>query len=83
MEKVLQFLNELQKNNNRIWFEDHKQEYREALEIFNSFTENLIAGIATFDPSVRNLSLKDCTYRIYRDVRFSPDKSPYKKGLTL
>lgn len=78
MEKVLQFLNELQKNNNRIWFEDHKQEYREALEIFNSFTENLIAGIATFDPSVRNLSLKDCTYRIYRDVRFSPDKSPYK-----
>ena len=78
MEKILSFLNQLQHNNNRPWFGDHKQEYREAQEIFNTFVENLIAGIASFDPSVNNLSARDCTYRIYRDVRFSSDKSPYK-----
>ncbi len=78
MEKVLNFLNQLQQNNNRPWFEENKKEYREALDIFNSFVENLIIGIASFDPSIKNLSVKDCTYRIYRDVRFSPNKSPYK-----
>lgn len=78
MEKVVNFLNNLRLNNNRPWFEEHKGEYKEALEIFNSFTEKLIAGISSFDPSVKNLTVKDCTYRIYRDVRFSTDKSPYK-----
>ncbi|PKO96825.1 MAG: TIGR02453 family protein [Bacteroidetes bacterium HGW-Bacteroidetes-7] len=78
MEKVLNFLNNLRLNNNRSWFEEHKGEYKEALEIFNSFTEKLITGIGSFDPSVKNLTVKDCTYRIYRDVRFSTDKSPYK-----
>lgn len=78
MQKVLNFLNNLKLNNNREWFEDNKQEYRESLEIFNSFTQELINGIGTFDPSIKNLTVKDCTYRIYRDVRFSHDKSPYK-----
>ena len=78
MEKVLDFLNRLRINNNRPWFEEHKSEYKAALETFNSFTEKLISGIASFDSSVKNLTIKDCTYRIYRDVRFSSDKSPYK-----
>lgn len=78
MEKILNFLNNLRLNNNREWFEDHKKEYKEALELFNEFTLKLISGISSFDPSVKNLTLKDCTYRIYRDVRFSHDKSPYK-----
>ena len=78
MEKILNFLNRLQQNNNRPWFEEHKKEYKEAQEIFNGFVEKLIMGIASFDPSVNNLSVKDCIYRIYRDVRFSSDKSPYK-----
>lgn len=78
MEKVVNFLNNLRLNNNRPWFEEHKGEYKDALEIFNLFTEKLIAGISSFDPSVKNLTVKDCTYRIYRDVRFSTDKSPYK-----
>lgn len=78
MKRIITFLNELQHNNNRPWFEEHKSQYKEAQDVFDSFTEKLISGIATFDPLVRNLSVKDCTYRIYRDVRFSKNKLPYK-----
>lgn len=78
MEKVAEFLEKLNKNNNREWFENHKNEYRAALEIFNDFVTSLIGGISLFDESIRNITVKDCTYRIYRDVRFSKNKNPYK-----
>lgn len=78
MKNIIDFLSELRVNNNREWFEANKKRYKEALGEFNAFAEQLIDGIGEFDPSVRGLALKDCTYRIYRDVRFSKDKSPYK-----
>jgi len=78
MENIIQFLNELQNNNHREWFEDHRTEYKDAQAVFNNFVEKLILGIASFDPLINNLSVKDCTYRIYRDIRFSNDKTPYK-----
>ncbi len=78
MKRVLDFLNELRLNNDREWFTANKGRYQEALAVFNAFAERLIAGIGEFDPSVRGLALKDCTYRIYRDTRFSNDKTPYK-----
>lgn len=78
MKKVIDFLTELQHNNDRNWFEANKPRYKEALEEFNGVVEELIAGIGTFDPEIKGLTVKDCTYRIYRDVRFSHDKSPYK-----
>lgn len=78
MKEVLTFLRQLQMNNNREWFHAHKDEYLAAQATFNAFAEELIERIGRFDESVRGLSLKDCTYRIYRDTRFSKDKSPYK-----
>ena len=78
MKEVIGFLEELEKNNNREWFNAHKDEYRAAQARFDDFAGQLIAGIATFDDSIKNLTVKDCTYRIYRDVRFSADKRPYK-----
>ena len=42
--------------------------------------EQAIRRIITFDPSVSHLTVKDCTYRFYRDTRFSNDKSPYNNG---
>lgn len=78
MKNVIDFLSELRKNNHKEWFEANKGWYKEALGEFNAFTETLIEGIASFDPLVAGLTLKDCTYRIYRDVRFSHDKTPYK-----
>ena len=78
MKNVLTFLRELNENNNREWFTENKSRYLEAQEEFNRFTERLIDGLASFDPSIRGLTVKECTYRIYRDTRFSPDKRPYK-----
>ncbi|MDP4278829.1 MAG: DUF2461 domain-containing protein [Bacteroidota bacterium] len=78
MKKVLTFLSQIRENNNKEWFDAHKAEYTEANSLFTSFTEKLILGIGEFDPSVRGLTTKDCLYRFYRDIRFSPNKMPYK-----
>lgn len=78
MKDIITFLRELQQNNNREWFMANKPRYT-ALQIqFNNFVDELIGEISRFDDTVTGLTAKDCTYRIYRDVRFSADKSPYK-----
>ena len=78
MKEIMSFLRQLQMNNNTEWFHAHRAEYEHAKAKFNVIAERIIAGVASFDPSVGNLELKDCTYRINRDIRFSLDKSPYK-----
>lgn len=78
MQEVIHFLQQLQQHNERSWFQAHKDEYQAAQARFNVFAEELIQRLGDQDPSVRGLSVKDCTYRIYRDIRFSKDKSPYK-----
>jgi len=78
MKKVLGFINELTENNNRDWFNANKTRYQEALEIFRGFAGELLTGISIFDPTVGNLEPKDTIFRIYKDVRFSKDKLPYK-----
>ena len=75
------FLKELKQNNNRDWFMDHKPRYQEAKLEFEGFIDALIAEIAKFDSSIRHHTGKECVFRIYRDVRFSKDKSPYKTHL--
>ena len=78
MDKALKFLAKLKKNNDRDWFKANKKEYDAAREEFSAAVEDLIGRIAGFDPSVIGTAPKDCVFRIYRDVRFSKDKSPYK-----
>ena len=78
MKDIIQFLAALKQNNDRGWFQKHKTEYIAAQGAFNAFVEKLIAGIVSFDDSVSGVNVKDCIYRIYRDTRFSADKSPYK-----
>ena len=78
MKKTLAFLTEVSHRNDRDWFQANRPLYDAALAEFNAFAERLIEGIGRFDASTRGLTLKDCTYRIYRDVRFSSDKRPYK-----
>ena len=78
MKQVVEFLTLLHENNDKAWFDSHKEMYKRALSCFEEFTAKLIDGIAAFDPSVRGLTVRDCTWRIYRDTRFSPDKTPYK-----
>lgn len=81
MRQTIDFLRRLARNNRREWFNENKQEYLEIQTRFNALVEQVTAGISAFDPSVRGLTARDCTYRIYRDTRFSPDKSPYKTHL--
>ena len=78
MKEVIDFFRRLHDNNDRAWFDAHRTEWAHVKGCFAAFTEQLIAGIAEFDPTVRGLRVQDCTYRIARDTRFSPDKSPYK-----
>jgi len=75
---TMQFLAELKANNNREWFAANKPRYEAAKKEFEQFVDGLIAGIAGFDPAVAHFTAKECVFRIYRDVRFSADKSPYK-----
>ena len=78
MKRVIAFLRELKQNNNREWFNKHKDEYHHAQSIFNDFVARLINRMAAQDESISGLEVNECTFRIYRDVRFSKDKSPYK-----
>lgn len=75
---TLQFFSELQQNNNRDWFNDNKARWTAIQHDFVLFTQELIEVMGTYDPSVRQLEAKRCVYRIYRDLRFSADKRPYK-----
>lgn len=78
MREILDFLSELHDNNTREWFEANKPRYRRVLEQHNANVVRLLEFIAEFDSTVEGLSVADCTYRIYRDTRFSKDKTPYK-----
>lgn len=75
---IFRFLKDLAANNNREWFNEHRDEYETARTEFESFLSVVIARISLFDESIRGIQPKDCTYRIYRDTRFSSDKTPYK-----
>lgn len=75
---IMEFLKLLQQNNNREWFEQNKTLYELARKEFIQFIEILIREIQKFDKDIDNVKVKDCLFRIYRDVRFSKDKLPYK-----
>ncbi|MBO5847896.1 MAG: DUF2461 domain-containing protein [Bacteroidales bacterium] len=83
MKDVMTFLNGVLVNNNRPWFLENKDLYQKAQNKIYAMAETLISGISKFDSSIKNLSVSDCTYRIYRDIRFSPDKRPYKTHMGI
>jgi len=78
---TIKFLKELKKNNNKPWFDDHRKQYETAKTDFQSLVKSLITSIAKFDAPIGNLTVKECIFRINRDVRFSKDKRPYKNNL--
>ena len=78
LQTIFNFLEQLSENNNREWFHGHKPEFLKAKESLEIITEILIKEIGKFDKEIGALQAKNCIFRIYRDVRFSKDKSPYK-----
>src|SRR5437763_16933693 len=78
---TLLFLKKLAKNNNKVWFDAHKEDYLEAKKDYEKFISSLIVKAGSFDPDIVSLQLKDCVFRINRDIRFSNDKTPYKTNM--
>ncbi len=79
MKQTLDFLADLSLHNDRDWFTAHKSIYDDCRKRFETFTGELINRFSKFDPLLSSLTYKDCVWRIYRDVRFSADKRPYKE----
>ncbi|QBQ42922.1 DUF2461 domain-containing protein [Sphingobacterium psychroaquaticum] len=77
--ETMSFLRELRENNNREWFIANKDAYDKAQANVKDFITALIAELTTFDPHINNeIKASKCLFRIYRDIRFSKDKTPYK-----
>lgn len=75
---ILDYLTCLSRNNNKAWFEEHKAEYKEFKMQWDAFALEFMHAVEDFDSRVHDLQVRDITYRIYRDIRFSQDKRPYK-----
>ncbi len=80
---ILNFFNELHRNNNREWFMDNKSRYDAIREEFIDLTAQIIDKLAPLDPSIGHPDPKKCIYRIYRDLRFTQDKRPYKTHIAF
>lgn len=78
IQNILQFLQELKINNNREWFAQNKNRFDVLKADFEQMCEELIVEISKFDEDIKHVLVKDCVFRIYRDTRFSHDKTPYK-----
>ncbi|MFC3158795.1 TIGR02453 family protein [Chryseobacterium arachidis] len=76
--KVFDFLKEITENNTREWFTEHKNLYLESQENVILFLEDLIKEMSEFDQQLGKIEAKKALFRIYRDTRFSKDKTPYK-----
>lgn len=81
MKQVLKFLTELRKNNNKEWFDENRDWYQESRKKVLFLTELINQEITKFDPAVGIQDPKNCVFRIFRDVRFSHDKTPYKTNM--
>ena len=75
---VMSFLKDLKKNNNREWFDENRERYKEAKEAFEVYVSVVMGEIQKFDKEAVNAAPKDCIFRIFRDIRFAKDKTPYK-----
>jgi uncharacterized protein (TIGR02453 family) len=79
--ETLAFLKKLRKNNNREWFEKNRPAYEDAKADMIQLLDAVIGELGKKDKTIAGLSGKECLYRINRDIRFSKDKTPYKRNL--
>jgi uncharacterized protein (TIGR02453 family) len=78
---ILKFLKDLAKHNDRAWFEKNKPKYLEVKLSFEGFVGDVLEKFQKFDETLIGLDPKKLSFRIYRDVRFSKDKKPYKTNM--
>ncbi len=81
--ETIQFLDDLKANNNRDWFLENKKRYEAFKKDYQQLVADLLDAMKPLDPSLEMLEVKNCTFRINRDIRFSKDKTPYKSHLGI
>lgn len=79
---TLSFLKSLKKNNNKPWFDNNRDKYSTAKNNFEEFVASLLQNYSSIDEDLKGLAVKDCCFRINRDIRFSKNKTPYKISLS-
>lgn len=79
--EALQFLADLIANNNTEWMHANKKRYENYKKDYHSFIASILAEMKPLDKTLEPLEVKNCTFRINRDIRFSKDKSPYKTNM--
>ncbi len=79
--EALQFLEDLIANNNTDWMHANKKRYENYKKDYHNYITNLLSELKPLDKSLEPLEVKNCTFRINRDIRFSKDKSPYKTNM--
>ena len=79
---TITFLKALKKNNNKPWFDKNREKYNAAKYNLEEFVALLLQKMVSFDEDMKELTAKNCTFRINRDVRFSKNKTPYKINLS-
>lgn len=75
---LYQFFDELAANNNRPWFEANRHRYLELRELWLADVDRMIQAMTVWEPGLATQTARSAAYRIYRDTRFSTDKTPYK-----
>lgn len=78
MKRYIDFFKALAENNNREWFAAHRADYEALRSRWTDEIQRLIDEMSKYEPSFTHVRAKDCLYRINRNLRFSPDKTPYK-----
>jgi uncharacterized protein (TIGR02453 family) len=81
LQNILKFLKDLSKHNDRDWFEKNKSRYLDTKQGFEDLVTDLLSDFTKFDGGLAGLNPKKLPFRIYRDVRFSKDKRPYKTNM--
>lgn len=80
---MVRFLADLTKNNNKEWMHANKKRYEEYKKEYHNFISSVLSEMKLLDPNLSDLEIKNCTFRINRDIRFSKDKQPYKSNIAL
>lgn len=82
-QSTLQFFRDLKENNNKLWFDENREAYEAFRNDYFSLADQLAEKMAIYDTTLEGLTHRDTTFRIYKDVRFSNNKEPYKTQIGI
>ena len=81
--EALQFIDDLKANNNTEWMHANKKRYENYKKDYHAIIASLLQEMKPLDKNLELLEVKNCTFRINRDIRFAKDKSPYKTNMAF